>query len=754
MSTVRVVVAALGFAAALASAPATATAAEHWFPVQVSAANDGSASDGAAGFLGAAADGSTVYFGSSERVLPAVDQDSATDIYARRGAKLELVSGPAPGAPDSGAGGVSPRKTSADGSTVVFQTNDSLSPEDTDDGEPDLYEHSGGVTRLVSVPDPALTPGFDFSFFSPLVDVSPDGRLVAFATSGKLSPADTDGNQDVYVYDRSTGATALASGGIPGNVSLLRLGGRRVFMQSGDIYAYDTVSKAVANWTAATSQPVQFSYVSPDGSHVFFETTETLSPNDNDGDEKDVYQSVGGVITLISTAPGYTDGTDSSGFQKSSADGSIVYFTTFDQLSDDDTDGGVNDIYKRLADGTVELVSQGPAETFTFFNPIFSDISPDGQHAFFWTSQDLTPEDDDGGASDAFERFGSTTTRLSVGEQNDESFDDASFAGFASGDLSRTFFQTTAQMTAEDTDGFDDLYARHDGHTALISGGATSPCTLLPSTRCEPIWHGTAADGRRAWIESDEALVPGDDDSGATDVYEARLAAPGSVSDSLVVSDPYDDVFSAVVHVEGFAEGDALSYSGSIPGIVHGDTLTLTGRATDAEYQEALRSVVFSPGSVPGTRTLVYSVDNGSGPGRAGVKTVVVPEPSKPSPPPSPSPDPVRQLPPVLHIQDTRAWVAHLRGGRMFRVPGFVFYCPGRAAESCVVTVSVPGAGAAGTLPVAPGETRGLRLRASRAAARRARRHGRLHLTAPVSYSLAGSKTVTATKRFRLLAHR
>jgi hypothetical protein len=609
------------------------------------------------------------------------------------------------------------------------------------------------------VPDPALTPGFDFSFFSPLVDVSPDGRLVAFATSGKLSPADTDGNQDVYVYDRSTGATSLASGGIAGNVALLRLGGGRVFMQAGDIYAYDTADGSVRSWTSDTTQTPQFSYVSPDGSHLFFETTEQLSANDNDGGEKDVYQSVGGVLTLISTAPGHTDGTDSSGFQKSSADGSIVYFTTFDQLTDDDTDGGTNDIYRRLPDGRVELVSQGPAETFTFFNPIFSDISADGQHAFFWTSQDLTPEDNDGGASDAFERSDGTTTRLSVGEQNDQSFDDASFAGFASGDLSRTFFQTTAQMTSDDTDGFDDLYARHDGHTALISGGARTACTLLPSTRCEPIWHGTSADGKRAWIESDESLAPVDDDADATDVYESRLAAPGSVSDSLVVSDPYDDVFSAAVHVSGFATGDSLTYTGAIPGVVSGDTLTLTGRATDSDYQAALRSVSFSPGSVPGTRTVSYSIDNGSGPGPAGVKTFVVPEPAKPSdsgggPPPPSIRFPGPPGPPVLHIQDTRAWVAHLRAGRTFRVPGLLFYCPGRAKAACEATVSVPGAGARGTLTVQPGETRGVKLAASRAAARRARRHGRLHLTASASYALAGSETVTATKRFRLLAQR
>ena len=87
------------------------------------------------------------------------------------------------------------------------------------------------------------------------------------------------------------------------------------------------------------------------------------------------------------------------------------------------------------------------------------------------------------------------------------------------------------------------MYSRHDGHTSLVTIGAPDTCTL-PSTRCEPIWHGASADGRRAWIE----------------------AVPGVVSGSLGVSDPYDDLFGATVHVSGLAAGDALTYSGSIPG--------------------------------------------------------------------------------------------------------------------------------------------------------------------------------------------
>src|SRR3954467_6387987 len=216
----------LVFATLLLAMPAGSAAASpaRGCVVPVSPANDGSTSDSSANFFGAAADGSVVYFVTSDQLLPE-DTDTAADISARRGADLELVSVPAPGAPGSGAGQISPRKVSADGSSVVFQTNEALTPDDVDEDNPDLYERSGGVTRLVSAPEDGFDPGFEFPFYSPFVDVSPKGRFVAFATDSKLTPSDSDGNQDVYVYDRDTGMATLASPGGSGNVAILRAGG-------------------------------------------------------------------------------------------------------------------------------------------------------------------------------------------------------------------------------------------------------------------------------------------------------------------------------------------------------------------------------------------------------------------------------------------------------------------------------------------------------------------------------------------------
>src|SRR4051812_8023911 len=770
--------------ALLAMPVATAEAADSWFAVPVSAANDGSGSSSAATFAGAAPDGSAVYFASTEQLVPE-DTDGAVDVYIRRGAKLELATGPGPGAPDSGASGVQPRGVSGDGSTLVFQTNDSLSPDDTDDGQPDIYEHSGGATRLVSRPDPAVPPPFiPFAFYSPLVSISADGRRVAITTDQQLVTDDSDFSQDVYVYDRETGTVTLASGASSsGTAALARLGGDHVYFETteglvsadsdgaSDIYRYDIASDKIVLATPGTTQTPVFSGISADGTHLFYRTDESVTGDDVDGGYRDVYQYTNGQTALVSVADGFDQGPNDSDFQKASADGSVVYFTTADQLSDDDTDGGTNDIYKRTSDGSVSLVSTGPAETLTFFNPLFSDITPDGRTAFFYTAQDLTADDTDGGFLDAYMRTGTTTTRISVGATNDQALEDASFAGFAR-DLSAVFFQAPAQMTTTDTDSRDDLYARRGSETSLVTP-ALEPCTLTPSFRCDPEWHGTSADGRRVWLQSDEKLHPSDGDGGTTDVYESRLALPGQVTlasspvvlapgdpaqavdPGLGASDPYDDVFGAKARIaSGFDPGhDELAYGGTpgITGSVNGDTLTLSGRASDADYQAALRSVTFRSAS-EGTRTIEMTIDNGAGPGTPASRKVEVSAPKQEEPPPVEQP-PTNNPPAAralrLVIGDNGTWIAHLRARRLFRVPGLSFRCPSAATAACTVRVHV-GSIAFATFSVAPGENRSARLRLSRRAARRVARRGRIRLRAGAHFTLAGARPAAASKHFLL----
>jgi hypothetical protein len=94
--------------------------------------------------------------------------------------------------------------------------------------------------------------------------------------------------------------------------------------------------------------------VSDDGSRVFFDSSDALSPRDNDG-VQDVYEWANGNARLISTG---TD-SDRSQFVDASASGNDVFFTTRQQLLPQDGDGGF-DLYDARVNGGFPVPSSTP----------------------------------------------------------------------------------------------------------------------------------------------------------------------------------------------------------------------------------------------------------------------------------------------------------------------------------------------------------------------------------------------------------
>lgn len=156
-------------------------------------------------------DGHVLVFITTASLLPADTDGGAADVYrydADSGA-LQLVSRSVPGGSDNGPFDVQrieenvwrvlpnllsfDRWVSNDGGTIVFQTEEGLSPKDTD-GRPSAYVwHDGSLSA--------------FPFPSEMATVSLSGREVAFVTGSRLLPEDGDGAKDVYV--------ARAGGGFP-----------------------------------------------------------------------------------------------------------------------------------------------------------------------------------------------------------------------------------------------------------------------------------------------------------------------------------------------------------------------------------------------------------------------------------------------------------------------------------------------------------------------------------------------------------
>ena len=146
-------------------------------------------------------DGSRLFLVTTSQLVPE-DRDETVDIYEWSANGYQLVS---------------PRSTtyvkdeelqlcsiSGSGQRAYFQTRATLSPQDTDE-EPDVYEWSDGIVRLVS---PASDGRQSASFCS---GISPNGRFVAFATWEELIPGDNDAKRDIYVIDMGAPAAGDAA---------------------------------------------------------------------------------------------------------------------------------------------------------------------------------------------------------------------------------------------------------------------------------------------------------------------------------------------------------------------------------------------------------------------------------------------------------------------------------------------------------------------------------------------------------------
>jgi len=446
---------------------------------------------------------------------------------------------------------------SADGKVAAFTTAEQMVPGDTDQ-ELDVYVRGfdGSLGEYVTR-EASIGPWGGNDTLPAFYDgLSADGTELAFSTTERLLPADTDQKEDVYLRDLTENTTALISrgdesclaqgcGSGPVEASFATSGlaadGGIVFFTTTesltgadqdtglDIYARDleaeeTVLVSAGDPSCEASdcgdgvEGVSFRGTDKAGDRAVFTTSESLNSLDTDsgGDvyERDLSAGTTALVSVAGTCPpDLPVGQNCEpSFGAISADGSHVFFETNDRLSGLDTDSS-QDVYDWSGSGTPALSSIGPDGGNGLPAVLYKGTGADGSAVYFLTAERLDTSADLDAVEDVYRRKEGVTSLVSAGSEGRGNAPIlVSFKAVAAGPPERVFLTTAEQLTADDSDEAEDVYQRSGGVTTLISvapgGGGDFDASFA----------GTSGDGTKVFFGTSEKLVAEDTDS-SDDVY-------------------------------------------------------------------------------------------------------------------------------------------------------------------------------------------------------------------------------------------
>jgi len=178
--------------------------------IRVSVASDGTEGDGQSYYAAISADGQSVVFDSDATTLVSNDSNGERDIFVhdRPTHQTLLVSVATDGTPSNGFSEFA--TLSGNGQVVVYHSDATNLVSDDTNGVRDVfaYDRATGITTRLS----AAGDGTEGNASSARPVVSEEGRVVAFySDASNLVSDDTNSATDVFVHDRMTGITTRIS---------------------------------------------------------------------------------------------------------------------------------------------------------------------------------------------------------------------------------------------------------------------------------------------------------------------------------------------------------------------------------------------------------------------------------------------------------------------------------------------------------------------------------------------------------------
>ncbi|TAJ16193.1 MAG: hypothetical protein EPO68_11480, partial [Planctomycetota bacterium] len=275
--------------------------------------------------------------------------------------------------------------------------------------------------------------------------LSGDGRWVSYSsTASNLVAGDTNGACDVFVYDRLTATTTLASPtatGALGNghslVPAISADGARVafWSKASNLVGGDTnalpdcfVRDVAAGATLRVSESASGIggngisvdvAISADGRYVAFETTSTnLVAGDTNGVVDILVKDLAnGSLARASLGNSGTEPNADCAEPVLSADGRLVVFqSAAGNLVPNDANQALDIFVRDLQSGTTELVSRSSGGAIGNAPSYLANLSPDGRFVAFYSDASNLVAGDTNQSTDVFlrDRATATTVRLSV----------------------------------------------------------------------------------------------------------------------------------------------------------------------------------------------------------------------------------------------------------------------------------------------------------------------------------------------------
>jgi Tol biopolymer transport system component len=322
---------------------------------------------------------------------------------------------------------------SGDGRYVAFASSArNLVAGDTN-GHEDVFVHdrTTGITERVSV-DSSGAQGDGMSINAA---ISSDGSRVAFSSyATNLDALDTNGVLDVFVHDRSTGVTERISLDSSGN-------------QGGD-------------WSDCAS-------LSSDGRFVAFTSAATnlVAGDTNGADDVFVRDRAAGTTERVSVdgSGGEGDGESDSGDGAISGDGNVVAFSSFaTNLVAFDRNGWADVFVRDRAAGTTVRASVASNGAEAGSTSAHASLSADGKVVAFWSlASNLVPGDTNV-AEDVFvhELATSLTERVSVSTSGAEANDWSCYPSLSADGSTVAFMSYATNLVTGDTNRCDDVFVR------------------------------------------------------------------------------------------------------------------------------------------------------------------------------------------------------------------------------------------------------------------------------------------------------